>query len=386
MAVVNGLSGKIRNVKRGQNRMSFKNALGKRRGSENGSRALAAVLALLAWAGAGWAAGKPTTVAEIALYQGPDREQLLIEGAKKEGQMMFYNPNTWLAAVASDFEKKYPFVKVSVWRSDSANVIKRAVDEYASGRFLADVVENTPEFVAVLHKKGILQEYFSPESAAYGDEVKTKGKTGIYYMADRENYTSLGFNTKLVPSADAPKTYKNLLDARWKGKMSIVNTFTGIQWVGNALNVMGREYLEKLSRQEIKVQNMSAVTLAGLVVSGEVPLSPTILDSNMFTSKKTGAPLEWWPLEPVVANLGCSGMTIKAPHPHSALLFLDYFYSKEGQKVVIKGGLSSPREDIGSLEQKFTKTYLEAKYSFEEYEKKYTEWEELMRQLFIRKR
>jgi iron(III) transport system substrate-binding protein len=91
-------------------------------------------------------------------------------------------------------------------------------------------------------------------------------------------------------------------------------------------------------------------------------------------------------LEPVIASNGTSGMTTNAPHPHAALLFLDYLHSNEGQQVVMRGGLSSAREDIGSLQRKFKKTYQEAQYSSEEFEKKFSEWQELMRQLFIRKK
>jgi serine/threonine protein kinase len=75
-----------------------------------------------------------------------------------------------------------------------------------------------------------------------------------------------------------------------------------------------------------------------------------------------------------------------APHPHAALLLLDFLHSKEGQQAAMKGGLSSARSDIGSLEQKFRKVYLESKYPPEEYEKKFNEWEALMRRLFITKR
>jgi len=347
--------------------------------------ALITAPALLVFAATGDAAGMPATVAEIALYQGPDREQMLIEGAKKDGQVTFYNSNTWLSTVAQEFEKKYPFVKVSVWRSESTNVMKKILEEYASGRFLADVME-TSTGMDILQRKGILQEYFSPEIAAYGDEAKAKGKNGVYHLTDREIYISLGFNTKLVSPADAPKNYKDLLDPKWKGKMSLAGGATGPRWVGHVLNVMGREYLEKMVGQDVKVQNISGAALAGLIVSGEVPLSPTIFDSNIFTAKKTGAPVEWRPLEPVIAGVGSSGMTTKAPHPYAALLFLDYLHSKEGQQVVMRGGLSSAREDIGSLEQKFKKTYQEAQYSSEEFEKKFNEWQELMRQLFIRKK
>lgn len=342
-------------------------------------------LALLA-AGTGWAASKPASVAEVALYQGADREQMLIEGAKKEGQVMFYNSNTWLSTVAQEFEKRYPFITASVWRSDSKNVVKRVSEEYASGRFIADVVETTDVGLNILQKKGVFQEYYSPEMAAYGDEVKSKGKVGVYYLGDREIYIGLGFNTQLVRPAEAPKNYKDLLDPKWKGKISFTNTDTGVRWVGNALNAMGRDYLEKLGRQEIKVQNIAAAALAGLIVSGEAPLSPTIFDSNIFTAKKSGAPVEWRPLEPVVANIGSSGITARAPHPHAALLFLDYLHSREGQKTVMKGGLGSPREDVGSSERKFKKTYFEGQYSLEEFDKRFNEWEELIRQLFLRKR
>ena len=79
-------------------------------------------------------------------------------------------------------------------------------------------------------------------------------------------------------------------------------------------------------------------------------------------------------------------MVLNAPRPHAALLFLDYLHSKEGQQIAIKGGLSSARTDIGSLEQKFTKVYIESKYTPEEFVKKIDEWEGLMRKLFIRKR
>ncbi len=343
------------------------------------------VLVFLEWIGSARGAVRPTTVADIALYQGADRQQMLIEGAKREGQVTFYNSNTWLSTVAQEFEKKYPFIKVSVWRSQDTNIVKRVSEEAASGRFLADVVE-TSTGMDVLHRKGILQEYFSLESRAYGEEVKAKGKAGVYYLADREIYVGLGFNTRVVPVAEAPRSYDDLLNAKWKGKMCLTSTSTGIRWIGNVLSVMGRDYLEKLSGQEVKIQNMAAAALAGLVASGEVPLSPTIFDSNIFTIKKTGAPVDWRPLEPVVATVGLSGMTLRSPHPHAALLFLDYLHSMEGQTLVTKGGLGSPRDDIGASERKFKKSYPESKYSFEEYEKKYNEWQELMRLLFIRKR
>jgi iron(III) transport system substrate-binding protein len=141
-----------------------------------------------------------------------------------------------------------------------------------------------------------------------------------------------------------------------------------------------------MAEQEVTVQNMSGAALAGLVASGEVPLSPTIFDADVTVAKQKGAPIEWRPLDPVVTTVGYSGLSSKAPHPHAALLFLDYIHSKEGQQLMMKGGLWSPREDLGSLEQKFKKIYLDSKYSLDELEKKLTEWENLMIQLFVRKK
>jgi iron(III) transport system substrate-binding protein len=350
-------------------------------------RALVLSAVLLPCVFAHAAQSKPMTVSELALYQGRDREKILLEGAKKEGQVIFYTSNTWVAGpVSQEFEKKYPFIKANVWRSDSKALLKRLTEEVSAGRYIADVVETSPEYMAIMLREKMLQEHFSPELSAYDDQAKIKGKTGVYGWNNREIYISLGFNAQLVPPGEAPKSIKDYLDPKWKGKMSIAGTTTGVQWVGAILDSMGREFLERLSAQEINVQNISGAALSGLVASGEVPLSPTIFNSNIFTHKQKGAPVEWRPLEPVIAGVGISGMVVNAPHPHAALLFLDYVHSKEGQEAAMKGGLSSPRTDIGSLEQRFNKVYMESKYTPEEFEKKINEWETLMRRLFIRKR
>jgi iron(III) transport system substrate-binding protein len=332
------------------------------------------------------AASAPMSPAELALYQRADREKILIEGAKKEGQFTLYDSHTWFRTIAREFEKKYPFIKVSEWRSDGRNPIKRALEEIRAGQYIADVIATTSEQMAIMKREGVFQEYTSVDARHYLDEVKAKGKNGFYYIGHYETYNSLGFNTSQIPPAEAPKTMNDLLNPKWKGKMSIVSTTTGTRWIGNTLNVMGREFLEKMADQEVQVQNMSGAALAGLVVSGEVPLSPTIFDANIHTAKQKGAPVEWRPLEPVVTTVGYSGLTLKAPRPHAGLLFLDYLHSKEGQQLIMKGGLWSPREDVGSLEQKFKKSYIDEKYSLDEAEKKFAEWDNLMQRLFIKRR
>jgi iron(III) transport system substrate-binding protein len=331
-------------------------------------------------------AAAPLAASQLALYQGADREKILVEGAKREGQFTLYTSHTWFRTFVKEFEKKYPFVKANEWRNDSKTLIRKVLEEAKSGRVLVDVVETTADGMGLIKREGLFQEYYSPEARHYPNELKPRGKNGFFYLPNRETYSSLGFNTKLIPPANAPRSLKDLLDPRWKGKMAITGTSTGVRWIGNTLDVMGREFLEKMAEQDISVQDMAPAALMGLISSGEVPMSPTILDANVTMAKQKGAPVEWRPLEPVVATVGSAALMAKASNPHTALLFIDYLLSKEGQQLIMKGGLWSPREDIGTLEQKFKKTYLDEKYSVEEIEVKFTQWETLLRQLFIRKR
>src|SRR5215831_7589645 len=283
-----------------------------------------------------FSASVPTTVSQLALYRGPDREKILIEGAKREGQFTLYDSHTWFRTIAKEFEKKYPFIKVSEFRTDGRNLIKRALEEIAAGQYIADVIATTTEQMAIMKREGVFQEYALADARYYPDDVKMKGKSDFYYVGDYETYNSLEFNTSLIPPAEAPKTMSDLLNPKWKEKMSIVSTTTGTRWIGSTLDAMGREFLDKMADQDVKVQNMSGAALAGLVVSGEVPLSPTIFDANIHTARQKGAPVEWRPLEPVVTTVSYSGLTLKPTHRHAALLFLEYLHSKEGQQLFIR--------------------------------------------------
>src|SRR4029453_3471241 len=110
-----------------------------KRATRRGGVPLIAGICLLAVVNV-WAGNAPMSSAQLALYQGADREKILIEGAKKEGQLTFYNSHTWFRTFVKDFEKKYPFIKVSEWRNDSKNVLRRMLEEAKSARSLVDVV------------------------------------------------------------------------------------------------------------------------------------------------------------------------------------------------------------------------------------------------------
>jgi len=347
-----------------------------------------AITALLVWCGLARAATAPVPLPQLALYQGADRDKVILEGAKKEGQVVLYNSHTWFKSVAQEFEKKYPFIKVSEWRAEGPDIVKRSIEESRANRNIVDVLESTEANIGTIHKAGLLQEHYSPEQRYFDDEVLSKGKRGgVFYWADRELYISLGFNSSVIPASAAPKNLQDLLDPKWKGKMGVLGSSVFARWLGAVLDLVGKEYVEKLSRQDLSIHRVSGAGLATMMASGEVPLSPTMFDSNVYVVRRSGAPVEWRPIEPTVANVGYSGLAAKAPHPYAGLLLLDYLHSKEGQQFIAKGGLSSPRDDVESLvPQKFKKTYLEAKYSLDEYEKKFDEWQDLIQKLFVKKK
>ena len=199
---------------------------------------------------------------------------------------------------------------------------------------------------------------------------------GIHYVGHYETYASLGFQhcgdhagrgaEDYARSAESQMERQDIhrqhddgdpLDRQHDGKLSAESTW--------------RKSPSKRSRSK----TWSGAALAGLVVSGEVPLSPTIFDANITQAKQKGAPVEWRPLEPVVTTVAYTGFDLESSPPYAALLFIDWIHSKEGQQMIMKGGLWSPREDIGSLGAKIQKILHRRKVSVEEAEKKYAEWE-----------
>ena len=146
----------------------------------------------------------------------------VIEGAKKEGEL------AWWSTIAQDqsqkivdeFMKRYPFIKANYWRSGSVGLHNKILIEARAGRSSWDVVsQTTPEFIYELKQKKLITAYNSPERSHFSTDLKDKDGywTGTYALP-----TGLGFNTQQVKKEEAPKSYKDLLDSRWKGgKISI---------------------------------------------------------------------------------------------------------------------------------------------------------------------
>jgi iron(III) transport system substrate-binding protein len=332
--------------------------------------------------------GEDTSLPAILTYKGSDRAARLEAQAKKEGAFVLYTSNTATEAAAKEFGKKHPDIKVTTYLAKATDLLTRLKTEYAADKVAGDAIGMSNSNIPEALENGYLAQYYSP---AVNEQPKETVKPGdsdglVWFAADREDYTVMGWNTKKVKASDAPRTYDDLLDGQWKGKMAISGHTTGINWLGVVVDSKGKDFVEKLRGQDIRVQDVSAAALTDLVSSGEVPLSPNLGLSDVIKLKAKGAPLDWAPLEPAAAAGGSDGIVTKAKHPAAALMFIDYLHSKEGQQLMVGQGVISPRQDVptpGLGEIKLESLDLSTKYSVEEYAAKYSEWQSLMQQTFV---
>ena len=293
-------------------------------------------------------AAAPATVAEIANYTGADRQQMLEEGAKREGALMIYTTGTQIQPLVDRFRQKYPFVRTQMPRASSVDVAVKVTQEYAAGVHLVDAFELNADGLILPREQGVLQSFTSPEAVNFEPNAIEAGR---HWISVRESYTGIGFNTTKLSPAEAPRTYEDLLDPKWKGRMAVSGTLgTAGNWVGAMVVTHGADFVRKLGAQDIRVYQIAGRALANLMISGEVALSPTIYDSHVAASRAKGAPLAWNAPGPVPVTNTSAALAAKAPHPHAALLFIDFLLSKEAQSMYRDLGYLSSRKDMKSDE------------------------------------
>ncbi len=278
---------------------------------------------------------------DILLYKGADREQKLIEGAKKEGQVVIYSAmivNQALRPLAEKFSKKYPFIKLSHWRADSEDIAQKISAEVRANNVVADVVEGTGVGELTTQAK-LVQPYFTPALAAYPERYRDP--SGLW-TPTRLSYYGIAYNTKLVPASRVPKTYADLLDPQWKGKMAWrIGTASGTAlFLTNLRLAWGEDnaarYFEKLKEQMIvNFGAGSARTLVDRVIAGEYAIALNIFAHHPLISKAKGAPVDSQLMDPVASTAATMSIVKGARHPHAALLLVDFILSKEGQEILL---------------------------------------------------
>jgi iron(III) transport system substrate-binding protein len=274
-------------------------------------------------------------VAEISLYKGKDRQSKIEEGAKKEGEIVWY---TSLAVEDSSqvvqlFEKRYPFVKIKLTRFTSERVLQRYLAEFQASRFIADIIDTNDFQMELPRRKGTLQAYYTPSVEKYDKRfLQPQG----FWVASRLTMIVSGYNTRMVPRNEVPRKYEDLLDPKWKGKMSLEREQT--EWFISLMELWGEEkgkaFFQKLGGQNPSIRSGHS-QMAQLIIAGEDALSPNAYSHHFPRAMAKGAPVDWNNLEPVIGKGIVSALAKNAPHPHASMLFLDFFFSKDGgQKVV----------------------------------------------------
>ena len=316
--------------------------------------AFGAVLALVAGAVAAQAPA-------LATYEGADRLQKLMEGAKKEAVLTLYTsaPSDDIKVLADAFEKKYG-VKVRVWRSSSEKVLQRGVAEAKASRPEADVFEtNGPEMEALV-REGILTPVKSPVLDELIPEAKFPHQS---WVGARLNIFAFAYNTRSVKKPDLPKSYEALLEPRWKGKLGI--EAEDADWFSAVCQQLGEKKAAKLFHDIVARNGISVrkghTLLTNLVASGEIPLALTVYNYKAEQLKAKGAPIDWFVLPPAIARANGVGVAAKAPHPNAALLWWEFELSEEGQRLLNERDFAPTNRKVETRLNKFPLRFIDSK-------------------------
>jgi iron(III) transport system substrate-binding protein len=326
------------------------------------------------------AAGVPSSPAVLAAatYTGADRQQRLIDGAKKEGnQLNIYTsaPTDDMAIFTGAFEKKYG-IKVKLWRSGSENVLQRSVTEARAGRFDVDIIDTNGPEMESLHREQLLQAVKSPYLAdLIAPAIMPHGE----WVSTRLNIFTQAYNTNLLKKADLPKTWYDLLDPKWKGKLGV--EAEDLDWFASVIKELGEEKGLKLFRDIVAKNGISVrkghTLLANLVASGEVPLSLTIYNYKADQLNKKGAPIQWFAINPAFARPNGVGMMKRAPHPNAAALYYDFMLS-DAQQIMLKLSYVPTSKKADTPLNKMPLKFIDPKVVLDENEKWRNLYEEII--------
>ena len=301
-------------------------------------RALAAIIGVAALVAAGSsdaAAPPPTTVT-------PE----LLAAAQKEGKVVWYTSVDLKVAeqVAKDFESRHKGIDVVVERAGAERIFQRIGQEYGSGVHNADVINSSDSAHFIVWKgEGWLAPYV-PEDVAKYYAPEQKDPDGMY-ATWRASLSVIGYNTKLVKPEEAPKSFADLLDPKWSGK--IVKAHPG--YSGTILTAtfqiardLGWGYLEKLAKQKV-MQVQSSTEPPKKLALGERPVMADGNEYNMFVLKEKGEPVEVvYPKEGTPFIPGPSAVLKDAPRWDAARVFQSYLFTPPAQQLLIDvGGLRS---------------------------------------------
>jgi iron(III) transport system substrate-binding protein len=266
--------------------------------------------------------------------------------ARKEGQLRIYSlmPATYNQAMADAFTRKYPFARITYYRSRGETLLQRVLDEARAGKNLFDVLFIDTYETLEIKRHGLLLNYISPEARSY----RALDRDPKGYWTDFTNiYIVISYNHRIVPKKNVPRDWDNLLDPYWKEKIGLdENEF---EWYGSLGYYWGRErmlkFMTALKAQSPQLRSGHTL-LAQLNAAGEIPLSINYAGS-VDALVKRGAPLSWIKTtKPIVYKSTLISIAKHAASPHLAKLFVDFCLSSEGQLEVMRAGSAPARPGI----------------------------------------
>jgi iron(III) transport system substrate-binding protein len=283
-----------------------------------------------------------TGVAAVAHYSGPDRQAFLERGARKEGKLVVFSStgDPAISQVVAAFRAKYPFLDVSApcCLNSPEDVTTRALAEFKSGRSEIGVIETFVSGISALRQSGVLTTFSTPNSKL---EIKEATDPGGFYIATRSNQRGLAINTKAIPPSSAPRSWQDLLDPKWKGRMSMGSGESAIGLVAYMQDTQPKGYVDKFAAQKPRLVQVTARALADMLISGEVEISPTITRAHLAKTIAKGGPVAFIQISPQLSISTAAALPAKSPSPHAAMLFSDFLTSAEGQQIYVNNGYES---------------------------------------------
>lgn len=270
----------------------------------------------------------------------------LEELARAEGEVVFYSSfnNERLVALRDAFQKKHPFLRVNFYRAGSERVMQRILTEAQAGRHAVDLFTSAGFQVQVLKEKGLTAKFVPDDGSFYAQGFRDPDG---HWTAVHSLLNSMGYNTKQISAADAPKNYDDLLQPRWKGRIGL--NIRDAEWFANMLRIRGRDkglaFMRKLAAQRPGLQEGHNL-LAQLLAAGEFHVVVNSFAHILAREKAKGAPVQWVLVEPVIAYIDPLALALNAPHPNAGKLFINFILSKEGQSILAAQGTIPSRSDV----------------------------------------
>ena len=270
----------------------------------------------------------------------------LLEAAKKDRALTLWTSSDMRTATAlvQRFEKKYPFLKVTIFRTGTGALHNKITTEALAGQHNWDVMNTLMPTRELIDRK-LLARYSSPEAAMLLEQG-LRDPTG-YWTAIYAIPFVLGYNTNLVKPAEAPRSYDELLSGRWKGSQISIDQ-DGYELLQGLILSWGKEkavaYLKKLAAQQPVARRGNSLRVQ-LVAAGEHPLLISMA-SPIQLARRDGAPLNWIPLEPVPVSFHAIALAEQAARPNAAKLYIDFVLSRDGQEALRSVQRIPVRKDV----------------------------------------